>query len=67
MWPFNFKLMADFHFADPATQDARRDLIALGADIPPLDAVDPNEVHHLTRDGKVVTWREWMREQWPAG
>jgi hypothetical protein len=61
-----FKLMSDFHFTDPATEDARRDLIALGADIPPLDAVDLNEVHHVTRDGKVVTWGEWMRGQWPA-
>lgn len=61
-----WELRANFSFSDPATEDARRDLIALGADIPPLDSVDLNEVHHLTRDGQVVTWREWMRKQWPA-
>jgi hypothetical protein len=61
-----FKLLRDYRFRDPATEEARRDLIALGADIPPVDAVDPEEVHHLTRDGRVVTWRQWMRKQWPA-
>ena len=60
------KLQRDYRFSDPATADARRDLIALGADIPPLDSVDLNEVHHLTRDGQVVTWRQWLRKQWPA-
>jgi hypothetical protein len=61
-----FNLMRDYHFSDPATEGARRDLIALGADIPPVDSVDLDEVHHMARDGKVVTWREWMRGQWPA-
>jgi hypothetical protein len=66
LFNYLFQLLRDWRFTDPATEDARRDLIALGADIPPLDAVDLNEVHHLTRDGQVVTWKEWMRQQWPA-
>ena len=59
-------LMHDYHFPDPATEDARRDLIALGADIPPVDSVDLDEIHYLTRDGEVLTWRQWMRKRWPA-
>jgi len=64
---FLSQLYFNYHYADPATEHARCDLVAHGADIP---AVDPNALNEqvlvsLKNGGKFITRREWWLRHLP--
>jgi hypothetical protein len=55
------QLYYNYHYADPATEAARSDLIALGADIAAMELNAPN-ARVFAGGGQVITQRElWLR------
>jgi hypothetical protein len=60
LWRYWFKLFRDFRPFDPATLDAQGDLAQRGIDIPIIDPIVLDDVHHIAQDGHQVTWREWL-------
>lgn len=59
------RLALDFRIYDEATEEARRDLIAVGVDLVEAEGDPLDDVHHYMGGGfgKPVTWREWWRSK----
>ena len=57
------RLALDYRIFDPATEEARRDLLERGIDVADAEGDPLDEVHHYIGGGfgRPVTWREWWR------
>lgn len=59
------RLALDYRLFDPATEEARRDLLACGINLADSEGDPLDEVHHYIGGGfgRPVTWREWWRSK----
>lgn len=61
---FIFRLYSNYRYADPATEAARLDLVARGADIPAVDLESLNQ-RVVGPGGRIMTLRERWLQLWP--
>lgn len=63
---FVFQMFCNYRYADPATEAARLDLQAHGADIPKVDPASISQ-RVVGPGGKIMTQREWWLQRLPPG